>query len=209
MLCSREGGQHVCAAESTTTRIRGSDAVKAALIEATAAMLGEVGPRGISVRDVADRAGVNHGQVHHYFGGKRALLEAAMQYLAREAFDRSRALAGDSPYPPVLAFAEDSDYWRAVCRIVMEGDLDFARAEIEEGISEPRRVLRSLQKEHGGDADDLEFKARFAAMTAQQLGWVAFEDFIMLLADVEPEQREQFRDQVKQFIQTGLGRAFS
>ncbi len=197
------------AADSTTSRVRGGDAVKSALVEATAKMLSEVGPRGISVRDVADRAGVNHGQVHHYFGGKRALLEAAMRHLAREAFDQSRALAGDSLYPPLLAFTEDSDYWRAVCKIVIDGDLELARIEIDEDIWVPRHVLRSLQKEHGIDADDLRFKARFAAMTAQQLGWVAFEDFITLLADVEPEQREEFRAQVKQFIQEALTQSFS
>ena len=197
------------AADSTTSRVRGGDAVKSALVEATAKMLSEVGPRGISVRDVADRAGVNHGQVHHYFGGKRALLEAAMRHLAREAFDQSRALAGDSLYPPLLAFTEDSDYWRAVCKIVIDGDLELARIEIDEDIWVPRHVLRSLQKEHGIDADDLRFKARFAAMTAQQLGWVAFEDFMTLLADVEPEQREEFRAQVKRFVQEALSRAFS
>ena len=197
------------AADSTISRVRGGDAVKSALVEATAKMLSEVGPRGISVRDVADRAGVNHGQVHHYFGGKRALLEAAMRHLAREAFDQSRALAGDSLYPPLLAFTEDSDYWRAVCKIVIDGDLELARIEIDEDIWVPRHVLRSLQKEHGIDVDDLRFKARFAAMTAQQLGWVAFEDFMTLLADVEPEQREEFRAQVKQFIQEALTQSFS
>jgi len=199
----------VSVSNSTTARVRGSDAVKAALVDAAAKMLGEFGPRGISVRDVADRAGVNHGQVHHYFGGKRALLEAAMRHLAHEAFDHSSVLAGNSPYPPVLAFAEDSDYWRAVCRIVMEGDLELARIEIDENVSVPRHVLRSLQKEHGVDDDDLRFKARFAAMTAQSLGWVAFEDFMMLQADVEPEQREEFRVQVKQFIREALAQAFS
>jgi len=199
----------VSVSNSTTARVRGSDAVKAALVDAAAKMLGEFGPRGISVRDVADRAGVNHGQVHHYFGGKRALLEAAMRHLAHEAFDHSSVLAGNSPYPPVLAFAEDSDYWRAVCRIVMEGDLELARIEIDENVSVPRHVLRSLQKEHGVDNDDLRFKARFAAMAAQSLGWVAFEDFMMLQADVEPEQREEFRVQVKQFIREALAQAFS
>ena len=34
---------------------------------------------GGAARHLAERAGVNHGQVHHYFGGKRGLLEAAMR----------------------------------------------------------------------------------------------------------------------------------
>ena len=179
----------------------GSDAVKAALIAAAAQMLGESGPRLLSVRDVARRAGVNHGQVHHCFGGKRGLLEAAMRHLARGHYEHARELAGGSRYPPALSLAEDSDYWRAVCKVVMEGDLELARIEIDEGISVPRSVLRSLQESGGGASDDLGLKSRFAAMAALTLGWVAFEDFMLILADVEPEQRDALRARIKQFIQ--------
>ena len=118
---------------ATAPRVRGSAAVKAALIAAAADMLGEVGPRNISVRDVADRAGVNHGQIHHYFGGKRGLLEAAMQHLAREHFDHAMALQGDGAYPPPLSLAEDVRYWRAIAQAVIEGDLELAGIEIAEG----------------------------------------------------------------------------
>jgi len=34
-----------------------------------------------------------------------------------------------------------------------------------------------------------------------QLGWVAFEDFMLLLADIEPADREAFRARVKQVMQ--------
>ncbi len=49
---------------------RGPDAVRNALIEATAKLCGERSPALVSVRDIAAEAGVNHGQVHHYFGSK-------------------------------------------------------------------------------------------------------------------------------------------
>ncbi len=179
----------------------GRDEVKDALIEAAAQMLGEVGPRALSVRDVAQRAGVNHGQVHHCFGGKRALVEAAMRHLARGHYEHSRELARDSPYPPALSLAEDSGYWRAISQVVMEGDLDLARIEIDEGISVPRNILKSLGEQQQIDPNDLDFKARFAAMAALTLGWVAFEDFMMLLADVNPKQRDVVREKVKGFIQ--------
>ena len=51
------------------------------LIAAAADLLGEVGPRAMSVRMVAERAGVNHGLVHHYFGSKEGLMRAAMLQL--------------------------------------------------------------------------------------------------------------------------------
>jgi AcrR family transcriptional regulator len=191
------------------TKVRGSDAVKAALVDAAAHMLGEVGPRGISIRDVADRAGVNHGQVHHYFGGKRELLKAAMRHLARGHFEHASELAQGSLLPPVLSLADDSEYWRAICQVVMEGDLELARTEIDEDLSVPRRVLRSLEEEYGDDVDELELKARFAALAAQTLGWVAFEEFMLLLADVEPQQREALRAEVKRVMQETIERSLS
>ena len=57
--------------ESAITKesIRGECAVRTALLEAACDMLAEVGPKSLSVRRLAERAGVNHGQIHHYFGG--------------------------------------------------------------------------------------------------------------------------------------------
>ena len=155
---------------SAAPKIRGGDAVRRALLEAAGTMLGEVGPLRLSVRDVADRAGVNHGQVHHYFGGKRPLLEEAMRQLARRHYEHALALSGDLPYPPPLSLAEDSDYWRAITQVVMDGDLELARVEIDEGTSVPRRALDHLETTRGPDADPLDAKARFAAIAAAQLG---------------------------------------
>jgi len=189
-------------AEAPSTRVRGSDAVKNALIEAAAAMLGEVGPRGVSVRSVAERAGVNHGQVHHYFGGKRGLLKAAMVFLARNHFDHARQLSEGSVFPPILSLAEDTSYSRALCQSVMEGDLELASVEIDEGVSAPRHILRALQDEKADATSDLDIKAQLATMAAMQLGWAAFEDFILLLTEVDPEDRDLLRDKVKEVMQT-------
>lgn len=185
-----------------TPRVRGSDAVKTALIEAAAAMLGEVGPRRVSVRDVAERAGVNHGQVHHYFGGKRGLLKAAMAFLARNHFERARQLSEGSVFPPILSLAEDTNYSRALCQSVMEGDLELASIEIEEGVSAPRHILRTLEDEEGNATTDLDIKAQLAAMAAMQLGWAAFEEFILLLIELESEDRDSLREKVKEVMQT-------
>ncbi len=185
---------------SAATEVRGSDAVKAALIEAASEMLAEVGPRALSVRNVAARAGVNHGQIHHYFGGKRGLLRAAMSRLANEHWKNARARDGDDLLPPALSLSDDTRYWRATCQVVMDGDIELARVEIDEDISVPRHALRALQQRAGIADDDLAFKARFAAIAALQLGWVAFEDFMMLVADVPERQRESLRAEVRRLI---------
>ncbi len=179
---------------------RGSDAVKTALIEAAAEMLADVGPRALSVREVAAAAGVNHGQIHHYFGGKRGLLRAAMSYLAEQHLANATRRARGGPVPPALTLGDDAHYWRAIAHSVLEGDMDLARVEIHEGISVPRRALKALIQRAGTTEDDLDFKAHFAAAAALQLGWAAFEDFVLLLADVDEADHHALRKRVKRLV---------
>ncbi len=189
-------------APELTPKIRGSDAVKVALIDAAAELLGEVGPKSLSVRDIAERAGVNHGQIHHYFGGKRGLLEAAIRHLATHHFQHSLELADGADLPPPLSLTEDRPYFRALCQSVMDGDLDLVMTvDSDDSVSVPRRVLRSLRGEHPDPKDDLDLRAGFAVLAATQLGWVAFEELMLLNAEVTPDERERFLELVKQHMQ--------
>ena len=43
-----------------------------------------IGPNQLTIRDIADHAGVNHAQIHHYFGSKDGLLSATYNLLAFE-----------------------------------------------------------------------------------------------------------------------------
>lgn len=54
------------------------------LIDATIAAIGESGFTNITVARISQVAGVSAGIVHHYFGGKNDLLEAAMRSLLRD-----------------------------------------------------------------------------------------------------------------------------
>ncbi|MFK7896255.1 MAG: TetR family transcriptional regulator [Myxococcota bacterium] len=183
---------------SDASSVRGSDAVKTALIEAACDMLGEVGPRALSIRNVAERAGVNHGQIHHYFGGKRGLLRAAMASLAAEHWENALARSGGDPVPPPLSLEEDARYWQAICRSVIEGDLDLARVAMDEGVSVPQRAFSMIRDKNQIGEDDLEAKAKFAYLVVGQLGWVAFEEYLMRLVGVEEGDRHEFREHVKQ-----------
>jgi AcrR family transcriptional regulator len=58
---------------------QGADAVRDALIEAAERLCAERSPARVSVRDIAAEAGVNHGQVHHYFGSKEGLIARTLE----------------------------------------------------------------------------------------------------------------------------------
>ena len=82
---------------------RDPGATRQALLQAGAALFSERGFDGVSIEDVADRAGVNKALISYHFGGKRALyvavLESAFASMAerlhaieREAVDARQAL---------------------------------------------------------------------------------------------------------------------
>jgi AcrR family transcriptional regulator len=186
---------------SPGSRAKGSEAVKAALIKAAAEMLGEIGPKSLSVRDLAERADVNHGQVHHYFGGKRGLLKAAMRHMAKLHFDRSLERSDGGAVPPPLSLTKDRAYFRALCQSVMDGDLELVMTvDRDDEISVPLRVLRHLRETHP-ESDDLDLRARFATLVAMQLGWFAFEELLLLISEVDQEEEDAFRDRAKIFMQ--------
>ena len=171
---------------------KGREAVEAALVDAAAELLAERGP-DVGVREIAARAGVNHGQIHHYFGSKDALVAAAMRELAVEHHDNATARAGGGALPPPLSLEADDGYWRAVLRLLLDGRLDLAATEVDEGVSVPRRALDALAEADGDEAASTELKARMAASTALQLGWAVLEDFVGLQLDVAPDERERVR----------------
>lgn len=187
------------AAESATAR--GRPAVEAALIDAAIQLLAEVGPSAMAVRDVAKRAGVNHGQIHHYFGGKRGLIRAAMKELAHRhaaAMDERR---GDRPFAPPLSVAIDEDYWRALMRVLLDGEIELAAVEIEDGVSVPRAGLYAMTEFRGLDEPDLDTRATLALLVATILGWTVMEPFALLAADVGEDDAEEVRDLVRRKIE--------
>lgn len=51
---------------------------KAAILDATVALLGERGPDGVTVRAIAERAGVHHSIIFRHFGDKASLVRTAL-----------------------------------------------------------------------------------------------------------------------------------
>ncbi|MFM8857833.1 MAG: TetR/AcrR family transcriptional regulator [Actinomycetota bacterium] len=176
---------------------RGRERVEHLLISAAADLLGEVGPKAVSVRMIAQRAGVNHGFVHHYFGGKSQLLKAAMTHLVEEHQAFAKDQAGGDVLPAPLALVQDQRYLRAVVRAVLDGDTDLAATEIAAGASIPRGALDHLTAQRGLSEADARTKALVAMGMAMERGWAALEPFIMAVLDVCDEEIDDVRDIVR------------
>ncbi len=175
---------------------RGREAVTTALIAATKVLLAEQGS-SVALRDIEARSGVNKGQIHHYFGGKQGLIDAAFLELATEHFEsrQRRMAAGDALE---LTLRDDRSYWQALVRLVIDGDLDTVGLEFEHGVSVPREVFRQVIERHGMDEPGIDLKASFCALMALELGWAAFSPFIEMTVGIsDPDEREAIVDELR------------
>jgi AcrR family transcriptional regulator len=96
--------------------VRGPAAVRASLIAAASELFAERGTALVSVREIAECAGVNHGLIHHYFRSKQGLVDATLDELAAHAtksLEHGLDLSPDGPLARYLLVASrvllDSD----------------------------------------------------------------------------------------------------
>ena len=173
--------------KSTRTRVDTEEK----LIVATAQLLGEIGPRTVRVRAIAERAGVNHGLVHHYFGGKDALLQIAMERLVHEHFDYAMSQSKQQPLPAPLGLIGDPTYLKAVVRAVLDNEMSLASTEITQGVSVPQNVLNHVAAAQGHAEPSLQLKANVGLGMALEMGWAALEPFIFAVVGAEKESEQQ------------------
>lgn len=83
-----------------------------ALLDAAEALLVDVGHAGVTVRALAERARVNQGLVHYYFGSMEELFLQTLERFTSRLIERQVALYG-SPAPFV-------DKWRTAMRYLVE-----------------------------------------------------------------------------------------
>lgn len=183
--------------DDTDVSLRGRERVEQLLVSAAADLLGEVGPRAVTVRAIAERAGVNHGLVHHYFGGKAPLLAAAMTMLVEEHRDFAKDRSGGDVFPAPLALVGDQRYLRAVVRAVLDDETALATTEVTAGASVPRGALDHLVSRRGKTAADTRTKALVAMGMAMEMGWAALEPFILTVLDIGADEVDEVRDIVR------------
>jgi AcrR family transcriptional regulator len=159
---------------------RGRAAVERRLVEAAAELLGEVGPEQLSMRTLSQRANANSGLIYHYFGSKKALLQAAMRRLYEHHYEHMQGRNA-------MGLLEDTHYWRALGHAVLDGADDLFRQEIDADMSMPLDYLQSKRDEAGGtlDADQTAYVLANIALT---LGWATYEPFLMALVGEGPDK---------------------
>ena len=158
---------------------KGRKNVEKQLINSAAILVGSIGPNQLSIRDIADHAGVNHAQIHHYFGGKQGLLEATYKQLAFEHMEQleRRNVNPDNLGEEALSDITDN-YFKAIIRAVLDDKMDLVRIQIDAGYSMSRKTLAELTKLSGLKKPTAEIKAAVALVMALEFGLASMKDYI-------------------------------
>lgn len=179
--------------------------VESRLIASACRLMAERGPKIVTIRDIAGDAGVNHGQIHHYFGGKMGLLKAAMHHLAHEhaenaaqrsAREQPASVKGILSNPPPLTLAEDRYYQLAVLRCVLDGEFELATVDVNEGVSVPRKVLEETAQALGQQHASTDLKAAIAVAMCIEQAWAALDKYILYMIQASPDETAAIRETV-------------
>ncbi|WP_305780916.1 helix-turn-helix domain-containing protein [Nocardia nova] len=143
----------------------GRAAVVAAVTEAAADLFAERGPAATSIRDIADRAGVNHGLVFRHLGAKDKLVGAVLSYLG----EQSGALAAGQ------LTATDPRLRRhltVLARCILDG---YPVGELQEQFPVMAMLIENLRPQMDSDRAAGLAVAHLAAFA---MGWQLLEPFL-------------------------------
>ena len=159
----------------------GKDATIAALLDAADALFGEKGPSAVTVREISNRANVNHALVHRHFGSKEALLDAILERHVSASKDAIRR--GDLPEEKIgnlmHYLASQPAFARTFAHLILE------RRPLEEFVRRTGGTaeLVSIFSDEGAPSD--EARAYAAIMMSFGLGWALFKDLTAYAASCE------------------------
>lgn len=151
----------------------GRDAVVAAVMEAAADLFAERGPAATSIRDIAERAGVNHGLVFRHFGTKERLVGTVLKFLG----DQSGALAASGRFSaadPMLR-----RHLTVLARCILDG---YPAGELQQRFPVMSLMIDRIRPEMGSDREAGLTVAHLAAFT---MGWQLLEPFLRSAAGLQ------------------------
>ena len=172
---------------------KGRTNVEKALINSASELVGSIGPNQLSIRDIAEHAGVNHAQIHHYFGGKQGLLEATYKQLAFEHVEqlkRRNIGPGNLSTEPLSEVTDN--YFKAIIRAVLDGQMELVRVQVNSNLSMSKKVLTQLTELKGLKKPTAEMKAAVALVMVVEFGLVAMKPYIQEVLDISNAEMNDF-----------------
>ncbi len=186
-------------AQGGPARPYGKDEVMSELLRAAAELFAQRGPERVSVREIAERAGVNHALIFRHFHTKESLLTALLDRDAR-AFSGAITAADDPASAAAQLFdaiAANDEFARTLAFAVLTGRDPKQLVSRHGAIAKFKSVL--ARHRPGGEAAPGD-SAVAGAVLALAMGWLLFEPFILAAQEIPSSERPGMREQVKRLL---------
>jgi len=183
---------------SKPRRRLGRDETTARILDAAEELFSTHNPTLVTVRDVAEKAGVSHALVHQYVGTKDDLLNAVIQ---RAAPDRQRTIGQVRDVRQVIpALVDDVLERRLHSRSVLRSAMDgIEYVSLKERITTGGLLIelgqeatsRGLTRRLSDDAMDI--RIVLAGTVAMAYGWAAADEWLLEIFDLKDDDPEAVR----------------
>lgn len=191
--------------------------LRSALLEAALAVLTEIGPQGLSIREVARRAGVSHAAPYRHFADRDELILAVVEQgfeLMQQTMAAEKANAGPAPLDQFaasgLAYVNFALEHPAYYRVMFSGDLLSSTGHVAFQHTSSRAIREMVS--------DIELGQQMGVLrpgdpvTQALTIWSTIHGFVSIVNDNrighligKPFSLENIRDEVLTMIFTGIG----
>jgi AcrR family transcriptional regulator len=197
----------------------GDEPAQQRILDAAQRLFSERGYENVSVRDIAEEAGVTHPLIYYHWGSKRELLAAVItgtQERMRAAFSGERSTGGDAPALEVRdllrtlvrdSLADNRAYFLILTRAFLDG---MPASDWPGGNPAANASVRMLL-ETGADGDpawEEKVRASVAVISALVTGWILLEDQLLDIVRIPLSRREAARELLLDAVDMVIGSAF-
>jgi AcrR family transcriptional regulator len=168
---------------ASPSRAAGRARVEERLVAAAVELLASRTPASISGRQLASRAGVNYGLIHHYFGSANEVLSQASRHIRDQYYE---AEAGPGLLPDFFSTRAHPGYVRALTHVALDAKLALAG----DHFPVVSAMLDRHRSRHGEPSPQQ--RCRYLQVAAAQLAWSLFEPLFATAFRRSPRELEQY-----------------
>ncbi|MBN2158162.1 MAG: TetR/AcrR family transcriptional regulator [Spirochaetes bacterium] len=184
-------------AQKKSGRPFGRDDVVAAVINAAGELFSRSGFDGVSIRDIAKKAGVNHGLIHRHFGSKENLRRSTLQHMADAmlADIRDAGTLNELSRRAFESLEKHERFWRVLARTILDGR---STGDMHRRYPIARHMIDRVNAamKDGTLRNDIDPRMIVAAMFSFSCGFIMFEPFILAAAGLENSKADDVREEI-------------
>jgi len=175
------------------------------ILDSAQELFAKYGPGAVTIRQVAEQAGVTHTLVHRYFGSKDDLIRAVVDRVdvRRTATAKSAASLGDAYQEALPLVMAQRDHSMMLVRSAMEGTEYVSLAE---RIKTTGAMVALARKTAASGARpsppprDIDPRVLVSAISAMILGWASVEDWVWPTAGLDPADKDEVYRQLREIV---------